>query len=139
MSDWLKYINYCMLFIGCLILRFVKIFPNIEPIMFSSLPVAKKHGVGSAFLFSFLAVFLFDIITGSFGLWTFYTAIAYGCVMFFLSEWMRNKEANRTLFVGCSIVGTIMYDLITSLIFSWQFGQTIEATLIGQIPFTIYH
>ena len=43
-------------------------------------------------------------------------------------------------YVGFSIVGTIIYDLITGIgIGTVFFHQSFITTLIGQIPFTLYH
>jgi hypothetical protein len=41
--------------------------------------------------------------------------------------------------VKTAIAGTLVFDLVTALVFGWQFGQTLTQTLVGQIPFTIYH
>jgi hypothetical protein len=49
------------------------------------------------------------------------------------------RGVGRKHFVGFAVVGTLLYDLATALLFGFQFGQTLEATLLGQIPFTAYH
>lgn len=132
-------IKYVLLLAACAVFRLAQVIPNAEPIMFTTLPAAKKFGAKAAFAFAFIAMASFDFVSGRVGMWTAYTALAYGAVGFFAGKYLAGRGATRWNFLKYSVAGTIAFDIVTALIFGWQFGQTVEATLIGQVPFTAYH
>jgi uncharacterized membrane protein len=71
-------------FIACLLIRLIPFRPpNIEPILATQMPFSKAYGKIAGFLFAFLSMVLYDILTGKIGMWTFITASAYG----FLGLW----------------------------------------------------
>ncbi|MEK6954908.1 MAG: ECF transporter S component [Candidatus Micrarchaeota archaeon] len=114
--------------------------PNMEPIMATMLPFARKYGKVAGFLFSFLALLSFDFISGRVGMWTVYTGIAYGIIGFAAGKYFSsNNRQKMKYYLGFGLVGTIFYDAITAFIFGIQFGQPLAMTIAGQIPFTIYH
>lgn len=115
--------------------------PNIEPIMASMLPFARKYGRLAGFLFSFLALISFDFISGRLGMWTVYTAITYGVIGFAAGKYFSQSKSRQKMkyYLGFGAIGTIFYDAITAFLFGIQFGQPLAATIAGQIPFTIYH
>ncbi len=114
--------------------------PNIEPIMASMLPFAKKYGKIAGFIFASIALISFDFISGRVGMWTIYTAFTYGIIGFLAGKYFADSsKGNLKHYLGFGIAGTIFYDAVTALLFGWQFGQPLMLTIIGQIPFTIYH
>ena len=77
-KGWLKYV---FIFMVCLLVRLIPFrAPNIEPLMAAQMPLAKNYGSSAAFLFAFLSIVLYDVITSRVGIWTFLTATAYGLV-----------------------------------------------------------
>jgi len=125
----------------CILIRFIPMpLPNIEPIMATMMPFAKKYGKLAAFIFAFAAIVVLDFITGIVGIWTAITAITYGFVGVFAAQYLYKKKNKIHYYVGFAIVGTILYDIITGIgMGTLLFGQTLKITILGQIPFTIYH
>ncbi len=114
--------------------------PNAEPIMAAMLPFAKKYGKLAGFVFASLALASFDFISGRLGWWTLYCAIFYGAIGYAAGKYFANKTTRKMLhYLGFGIIGTLFYDATTALAFGFQFGQPLGMTIIGQIPFTIYH
>ena len=116
--------------------------PNVEPIMGTLLPFAKKYGSAVGAVFAFLTLISIDFVTGRLGLWTVYCGLAYAGVGFAAGAVLpkfRNDWKLRWRFAGFAAVGVIAYDLVTATAFGVQFGQPFEATLLAQIPFTAYH
>src|SRR3989338_3472222 len=114
--------------------------PNIEGIMGTLMPVSKRFNYFGSFMYAFASIILYDLITGTGGLWTFFTAPTYGAIGIWAVIYFRKKQATRGQFVLFSIYGTLVYDLITG-VFGGPilFGQSFMGALIGQIPFTLYH
>jgi len=133
-------IKYFLGLITIVSIRLIPRPPNVEPIMSTMMPFAKKWGKYAGLLFAALAILLFDIITGTIGYWTILTVFAYSLLGFLAGIYFNKKKNKISHYIGFSIVGTIIYDLITGIgagvIF---FGQPLSITLIGQIPFTLYH
>ncbi len=115
-------------------------FPNVEPIMAASMPAAKKWGALGAAGFAVCAYVLKDVFQARAGLWTLYGAVAYALVALFAFTYLKPfAKPTRAGYVKTAVVGTLVFDLVTALVFGWQFGQTLTQTLIGQVPFTLYH
>lgn len=113
--------------------------PNVELILASQMPVAKVYGKLFGFFFGTLSILVFDLLTGTFGFWSFITAPAYG-ILGFLAGWYLRKKSGRHHFVYFAIGGTLLYDAVTGLsIGPLFFGQTFFVALVGQIPFTLMH
>lgn len=136
-----NYFKYIAGFIACLLLRLIPFRPpNIEPILATQMPFSKAYGKYAGFLFAFLSIVLYDIITGKVGMWTFITATMYGILGLWAAFYLNKKENNITNYVKFSIIGTIVYDVITGLSIGPIFyGQSFMSALIGQIPFTLMH
>lgn len=113
--------------------------PNVEPVMAASLPYAKRYGALLGAGFAFLGMVAYDFISGRLGLWTVYTGIAYAAVGYAAGSFLKGKAAGWKAFAGFGAAGTLFFDFTTALAFGWQFGQTLEVTLLGQVPFTLYH
>ncbi|MBU1083384.1 hypothetical protein KKE14_03040 [Patescibacteria group bacterium] len=136
-NNFLKYITALGV---CVLIRLLPWrVPNVEPIMGTLLPISKGFGYASGFLFGFISIIIFDSFT-MFGVWTWVTAIAYGLVGLGGAWWLKNRKPSAKNFVAYSIVATLAYDFMTgpimsSVVFKMSFMQT----LIGQIPFTLWH
>ena len=114
--------------------------PNVEPLLATLMPFAKRYGAGGAFAFGFLSILCFDLVTSGIGSWTWITASAYGFVGAGAYFFFRNRAASSGNFLLYSVLGTIAYDALTCLtIGPLFFGQPFAAALIGQVPFTILH
>jgi len=127
------------IFVGCLLLRLIPLrAPNVEPIMASIMPLGRKFGASAAFLFGFLSIFIYDLLT-HFGSWTWIAGITYGVIGAVASVYFQKYKTSRANFVLFTILATIAFDFITGVLFAPVFGQNIINALILQIPFTILH
>lgn len=137
-KNWFKYI---VGFIICMIIRLIPFRPpNIEPILATQMPFAKNYGKKAGFLFAFLSIILFDVITMKVGLWTLLTALSYGILGIWAFSFFKNKKENRLNYVYFAIIGTLFFDIITGVLAGpILFGQNFMEALTGQIPFTILH
>lgn len=114
--------------------------PNVEPIMATIMPFSKRYGWLGGFIFGLSSIVIFDVITGKVGVWTMITGVAYGLVAVGASVFFQGRPTNRKSYVQYAIIGTIAYDALTGLtIGPLFFGQTFMSSLIGQIPFTLWH
>ncbi len=136
--DWLKYM---IGFLVCLIIRLIPFrVPNIEPVLITQMPFAKKYGAFSGFIFGIGSIFIYDLLTGKVGVWTFVTGLVYGLVGIGAYYYFKNKSASPINFLKYGIIGTLIYDGLTGLtIGPLIFHSSFNEALIGQIPFTIYH
>lgn len=133
----LKALPFFFISFFCLFLRSILIgFPNIEPVSSSIICLGKKFNFTQLFLFGFLNILFFDILTFRFGTWTFFTALTYAAVglgTYFIKQ-------NKIHYLTYSIVSTLIYDVITGLIIGpVLLNQEFKTALIGQIPFSIFH
>ncbi len=113
--------------------------PNIEPILAVQMPFSKKFGFLAGFFFAFLNIVLYDIITGKVGIWTLFTAMAYGLLALF-SVWYFKTRRRSYHFAIHALYATVLYDAATGLtIGPLFFGQSFASAFFGQIPFTLYH
>ena len=137
-KNWFKYI---FVFTICLLIRLIPFRPpNIEPILATQMPFSKSYGGVAGFLFAFLSIILYDILTGKVGMWTLITASIYGILGFLASRYFKNKENSSWNYVKFAIFGTLFFDIITGLsIGPLLFNQSFMIALVGQIPFTIMH
>lgn len=137
-KNWLKYI---VGLVACLLIRLIPFRPpNIEPILATQMPFSRAYGKIAGFLFAFLSIVLFDVITGKVGMWTFITAIAYGLLGIWAAVYFKNKKNTGWNYAKFSVMGTIAYDAVTGLsIGPLFFHQSFMGALLGQIPFTGMH
>ena len=136
----MRLLKFALALLACVLLRLVFLqFPNFEPIVAMAIPVAASMGGLAGFLFALLANLSFDFISGRVGLWTLYTSLAYGLVGFGAWFFLHGRELKIRHFIGYSVAGVLFFDLVTALLFGLQFGQTLQNTLVGQIPFTLNH
>jgi len=114
--------------------------PNVEPIMSTMMPFSKKWGWLSGLLFCLLAVLSFDLLTGTLGLWSLFTAGTYALLGALSGLYFKNKKNNIKNYVIFSIIATLIYDAITGVgLGVLFFNQPFLLSLTGQIPFTLYH
>jgi hypothetical protein len=114
--------------------------PNIEPILATVMPFSKRYGLLGSFVFSFLSIVLYDMLTSGIGLWTIATAAAYGLLGIGSYFFFKNREASIKNFLIFGVVGTIFYDAATGLtVAPLFFHQTLYQAIVGQIPFTLLH
>lgn len=137
MQNIIKYIIGLAVVIG---LRLLPHPPNVEPIMSSMMPFSKKWGWLSGAVFGILAILSFDVITGTLGTWSLITAGTYALLGAAAGFYFKNKKNQARYYVGFAVVATIVYDAITGIGMGvLMFHQTFMMTLIGQVPFTLYH
>jgi hypothetical protein len=125
-------------------LRFVRLFPNNDPIMAVTLPCAKR-GRLSAVAFPVVAMVLFDVMSQRVGVWTAVTAGTYGLLGLAFSYAYR-ALANRGRVVGpatflvSGVAGVLVFDFVTGPIMSSAlFHMSFAEAFVGQIPFTLKH
>lgn len=136
-KNWFKYI---LGFVGVLFIRLIPFrAPNIEPILAAQMPFARKYGSIASFLFGFLSIVAYDLMTSGIGSWTIITALAYGFLGLGASYFFKNRSGWKNYAIY-AVIGTILYDTVTGLtVGPIFFDQPFIAALIGQIPFTALH
>jgi uncharacterized membrane protein len=139
MSDIKNKFKIFTVFISCLLFRLIPLrAPNVEPIMASIMPLGRRFGAVLGFLFGFLSIFIYDLLT-HFGAWTWVAGITYGfigIVSFFYFKKFKSSVFNFALF---AFFATLIFDFITGILFAPMFGQTILNAFMMQIPFTALH
>ncbi|MEI6281045.1 MAG: hypothetical protein WCP17_03555 [bacterium] len=125
----------------CLVARLIPFrAPNVEPILAATMPLGKLFGAFAGFSFAVLSILLYDIVTGTLGIQTFFTAGAYGMLGLWSASYFAQNKADAWSFVRFAIVGTLFFDAVTGLIIGpIFFHQSFFQTLVGQIPFTMLH
>lgn len=127
------------IFLGCLLFRLIPLrAPNVEPIMASIMPVSRKYGAVFGFFFGFLSIYLYDLLT-NFGPWTWITGLSYGTIGAVSVFYFKKAKTSAFNFALFSFFATIVYDLITGVLFAPLFHQNMLSALIMQIPFTALH
>ena len=137
-KNWLRVLT---VFVGCLAIRLVPLrAPNVEPLLASQMPIANKMGGFSAFLFGVFSVVFYDIFTRTLGLWTIFTALAYGVVGLGAFYFFKKYQPSKKNYVLYAIYATLFFDAITGLtVGPLFFNQSFYGALVGQIPFTLWH
>jgi uncharacterized membrane protein len=139
MNQGLKYI--LGLGLVCL-LRLLPHPPNVEPIMATLMPFAKRWGMLAGAVFGAAAVIIFDLLSGTLGIWSLSTIGGFVFLGLAAGWYFKHPQfgGGRLDYVAFAIIGTILYDALTGLtIGPIFFGQSFMQALIGQIPFTLYH
>ncbi len=125
----------------CLLVRLIPLrAPNIEPLLATVMPFSKSFGALAGFSFGVISILLYDVLTNTLGIQTFFTAGAYGLIGVWSAFYFKKNQANSWHFVRFAVMGTLFFDAVTGLIVGpLFFNQTFLSALIGQIPFTILH
>lgn len=136
-KNWFKYV---IVFSSVFAIRLMPFrAPNIEPIMASVMPLSKRFTKFMSFFFGFASIFVYDLVTSGIGIWTLFTAVAYGLVGLGASYYFTNRSGWKS-YASYAVIATIAYDLATGLtVGPIFFGQSFVISLIGQIPFTLMH
>ncbi|MFA6268464.1 MAG: hypothetical protein WC652_01505, partial [archaeon] len=103
---------------------------------------SKNEKAYKAFLFPFVTMVSFDIITGYIGVWTLVTALTYAGLGLFFSRYMKKRIENKKNiglknYLGCGVLGVLIFDFVTGVLATpFMFGMSFEQAFVGQIPFT---
>ena len=139
-NGWKKALQAAGLIVFTIAVRFLRVFPNNDPIM-GLLARGRRKSLVWMFLFPVLAIVAFDAITGSIGLWTTVTALTYGGVSVLLVfSWSRVAKVTLIGKVWRTIAAVLVFDFITGpVIGTVAWGMSFTASFVGQIPFTLWH
>jgi len=133
-------IKYFIGLITTIVLRLIPHPPNVEPIMSTMMPFSKKWGWLSGMFFGIAAILVYDLITGTLGIWSLMTAGTYALLGVCAGLYLKKRKNKIRHYIGFAIVGTLIYDAITGIGTGMLFfNQTFMQTFLGQIPFTINH
>lgn len=136
-----KILKYFSSTAGINFVRFLRVFPNNDPIMSCMLPFAKKDSWWKPFLFVVFTMASFDFIVNKVGLWTIGTSLVYGLIallFYFVFKRLKNVTLRTYLFSGTA--GILIFDFLTGPIMSsYLFKMPFSVALLGQIPFTAMH
>jgi LytS/YehU family sensor histidine kinase len=114
--------------------------PNVEPILAATMPFGRVYGAFLGFSFGFLSILFYDVLTGTLGIQTLFTAGAFGLLGWWSASYFKKHEANAWNFMRFAIVGTLFFDALTGLtVGPIFFHQSFMTSLVGQIPFTVFH
>ncbi|MCR4335025.1 MAG: hypothetical protein NUV57_00630 [archaeon] len=132
--------KYLIGFLGANFYRFLRVFPNSDPLMGFILPAAKNTEWWKAPLFAFASMVGFSYLINSVGPWTWVTATTYALIALGFHFFLKNKKSTLKLFISSGLIGVLIFDLITGPIMSsFLFNQSFLITTIMQVPFTIMH
>ena len=136
-----KIVKFSFLLISCLFFRLLPFrAPNIEPITAAIMPLSGAYGKFVGIIFAILSVVLFDFLTGTLGVQTFFTAGAFGVLGLWSASYFKKRKGTTMNYVRFAIVGTLFFDVVTGLtVGPIFFHQSFFASFVGQIPFTALH
>ncbi|MEI8174570.1 MAG: DUF6580 family putative transport protein [bacterium] len=133
--------KFFLILLFCLLVRLIPFrVPNIEPILATMMPTSRAYGVLAGFSFAVLSILFYDILTGTLGIQTFFTTLAYGVLGLWAGYYFKKNTVNTSDYVRFAIIGTLIFDALTGLsVGPIFFHQSFMESLIGQIPFTALH
>ncbi len=136
-----NYLRAVFVFFLCLFARLLPLrAPNVEPILAATMPIAKVYGALMSFSFAAGSILLYDVVTGTLGVQTFFTTLAYGIVGLWSYSYFKKRQGTRGDYVRFAILGTLFFDAVTGLsVGPIFFHQSFFQAFIGQIPFTALH
>lgn len=146
-TDKKKYFKIFTGIAACLFVRLIPFrAPNIEPIFATTMPFSRAYGALTGFSFAVLSILLYDALTMTLGMQTFFTAGAYGIIgLWSASYFKKHKPAHcgggdGWVYARFAIIGTLFFDASTGLtVGPIFFHQSFFTSLVGQIPFTALH
>ena len=138
MNKTLKYLGSLVF---CNAYRFLRIFPNNDPIMGSTLAFSRNGKWWHALLFPIIAMVSFDFVTMRVGIWTIGTSLTYGLIALLFFKYFKSKKIiGLKHYASGSVLGVLIFDFITGPIMSSIFFRIpFEIAFIGQVPFTLLH
>jgi hypothetical protein len=136
-----NYFKFSLTLFLCLLARLIPFrAPNVEPILAVTMPIGRAYGAILGFSFPVLSILLYDVITHTLGIQTFFTAGAYGVLGICSVYYFKKQKENKWGYVRFAIMGTLFYDAVTGLtVGPLFFHQSFMASLVGQMPFTAFH
>ena len=143
-----NYFRFALVLALCLLARLIPFrAPNVEPILAATMPMGRAFGAFIGFSFAVLSILLYDVLTGTLGVQTFFTAGAYSMLGLWSASYFSTKGGsasggkNNVLdYVRFAIIGTLFFDALTGLtVGPIFFHQSFIGSLAGQIPFTALH
>lgn len=140
-TDKKNYLKPILIFTLCLFARLIPFrAPNVEPIFASVMPASRAYGALAGFSFAVLSILLYDVITGTLGVQTIFTAGAYGIIGLWAASYFRKQKSGKWSYARFAVMGTLFFDAATGLtVGPIFFHQSFSSTLMGQIPFTLLH
>ena len=88
-----NYLKFFLALVLCLLARMIPFrAPNVEPILATMMPFSKAYGALVGFSFAVLSILLYDILTGTLGVQTFFTAGAYGVLGLWAASYFSAKS-----------------------------------------------
>lgn len=113
--------------------------PNVEPVLATLMPFAKKQGAFVSGLIALLSIVVFDLLTSGLTQWTLVTALTY-TVIGLAAPLMLRPGRGIAWYALYAILATIFYDAITGVVAgAMLFGMPWSEGFAGQIPFTVNH
>ncbi len=113
---------------------------GVDPVMLFVLSGALVYGPIYGFVIGAGIMAIADVFVGLVGLWTIYTALAYGLVGFLAGViGMFKKKFSRMELAGMAFVFTLLFDLIAMSAFAWQFHTPWMSAAASQVPVTLIH
>lgn len=137
-TGWIKIaLSWALVFL----VRLIPLRPaNFEPMLATVMPLSKRFGYLTGFLFGFFGIVLYDAVTSGIGMWTLVTAGAYGALGIASYFYFKNRTASRKNFLAFGVAATVAYDMVTGFsVGPLFFHQALMVAVIGQIPFTLMH
>jgi hypothetical protein len=136
-----NYFRFSLALILCLLVRLIPFrAPNIEPILATMMPMSRAYGALLGFSFAVASILLYDVLTGTLGIQTLFTAGAYGVLGLWAARYFKKNKTSRWGFVRFAIIGTLFFDILTGLtVGPLIFHQPFISAAIGQLPFTALH
>lgn len=140
-TDKKNYFKFSLALFLCLVVRLIPFrAPNVEPILATMMPFSKVYGAFVGFSFAVLSILIYDLLTGTTGMQTFFTVGAYGILGLWSASYFKQNKTNKWSFVRFAIFGTLFFDAFTGLtVGPIFFHQSFIQSFIGQIPFTAFH
>lgn len=135
------FLKFFLGIILCFLVRLIPFrAPNVEPILATLMPFSKAYGAVVGFSFAVLSILLYDAVTHTLGMQTFFTVAAYGIIGLWSANYFRKHKASKWGYVRFAIMGTLFFDAFTGLtVGPIFFHQSFLGSLLGQIPFTTLH
>lgn len=141
-KNYFKFLpKFFLALILCLLARLLPFrAPNVEPILATTMPFSKAYGALTGFSFAILSILLYDALTGTLGMQTFFTAGAYGILGLWATHYFKKHKADAWGYARFAIIGTLFFDALTGLtVGPIFFHQSFYVALTGQVPFTMLH
>ena len=100
-----NYNKLSLVFILCLFVRLIPFrAPNVEPIFAATMPISRVNGAFVGFSFAILSILLYDVMTGTLGMQTFFTAGAYGIIGLWSASYFKKHKADKWGYVRLAII-----------------------------------